>query len=198
MNRYLTTAELSRECGITHQAIAKNKLLPFTISESGKRLYDSEHVDIKELIKKHKPKFKKTQMTKIITKEEKRQKKKAENNIHKLKCRKLEAEIAKIHLATEREGFDLDEKRKNVIDHGIVRYYYIGYLDRLNRSLLSMTKKLFKKIESIIIAGNKKEEASEITAKKIIDLIKDEIEITLKKTKDAQAEEIESWENKKK
>lgn len=111
----------------------------------------------------------------------------------------LEIHIQKVDLnkyKIEQERLKLEQAAGKLVEWSVCEYLFLGYLERINRELLSYPARLEKKIELAIQEGVHATLPPSQIAGEVRKMIVRENEAVIKETKAAQKKDIEGWEEK--
>jgi len=89
-------------------------------------------------------------------------------------------------LKLKKESYDL-------IDFALAEYLFLGFLGRMTRERLNLSKKIQHKIELEIQGAQRAKRTAKNVAKDIIKLIMGEEERIIREAKKAQIEDIKNW-----
>lgn len=127
---------------------------------------------------------------------------KMETGLKSLQIKSLEA---KLHLPIqkaelnrykiEQERLVLEKESRHLIEMPLAEYLYTGYMERVNREILNIPKRISKEIEMEIQAGIHGNIEPAKTRKKIVKLITREHEAILRDVVTTQKKELAEWES---
>lgn len=85
----------------------------------------------------------------------------------------------------EREKLAMEKEAGNIIEKEFAEYLYFSYIEKVNRDLITLTKKLQGKLDMAVKEGS---------TKKVMKLIDVELKSILKEVKKSQQRDLKSWE----
>lgn len=123
-----------------------------------------------------------------------------EDDIETLKVQAVRAkysqEIQKYDLnniALEKKRIELKLQAGDIVETTLAEFIFIGYLEKLNRELLAMPKRIIREVGLIVKDGIYTKEDEKTITTKMMKVVDREIEVILRDVKKQQKKDITNW-----